>query len=138
MKRFLLDTNAVNDWMYRLHGVQERVREARSSGAVIGTCELVVAELFFGIAASDSTRDNLAFLQRKLAEIKSWPLERRATEEYGQLMAISRKRGLGIGVMDGLIAAIALTLPDCVVVSKDTDLLRIPGLTVENWAALEA
>jgi tRNA(fMet)-specific endonuclease VapC len=138
MKRYLLDTNAMNDWMYRIDGVHEKVRQARSSGAVIGTCELVVAELCYGIAASASTNDNLSYLQRKLTEIKCWPLDRRATEMYGQLMSNSRKRGLGIGIMDGLIAAIALTLPDCAIVSKDTDMVRIPGLAVENWAVVSA
>jgi hypothetical protein len=33
------------------------------------------------------------------------------------------------------IGAIARTLPNCIVVSKDGDLSAIPGLTVENWAA---
>ena len=32
------------------------------------------------------------------------------------------------------IAAIALTLGDCVVVSKDSDLRAVPGLTVEDWS----
>jgi tRNA(fMet)-specific endonuclease VapC len=33
-----------------------------------------------------------------------------------------------------MIAAIALTLGNCTVVSNDSDLLAVPGLTVENWA----
>lgn len=37
--------------------------------------------------------------------------------------------------VDIMIAATALTLGGCVVVSKDTDLAAVPGLTVENWAA---
>jgi tRNA(fMet)-specific endonuclease VapC len=130
----LLDTNAMTDWMYRRDGVDERIRQARIRGDVIGTCEPVIAELCFGIALSRSVMDNRAYLERKLCEIKCWPLERRATWEYGQIMAASRKQGLGIGVMDGLIAAIARTIPNCVVISRDTDLLRVPGLTVENWA----
>lgn len=48
-------------------------------------------------------------------------------------MTLLRRAGTEIGRMDVLIAAIALTLPNCVVVSNDADLLRIPGLTVENW-----
>jgi predicted nucleic acid-binding protein len=32
-----------------------------------------------------------------------------------------------------MIAAIALSLGNTVVVTADSDLLRIPGLTVENW-----
>ena len=33
------------------------------------------------------------------------------------------------------IAAIARTPGNAVVVSKDADLLAVPGLAVENWAA---
>lgn len=37
--------------------------------------------------------------------------------------------------IDIQIAAIARTLGDCTVVSSDTDLAAVPGLTVENWTA---
>ena len=36
--------------------------------------------------------------------------------------------------IDIQIAAIAITLGNCTVVSTDSDLTAIPGLTVENWA----
>jgi tRNA(fMet)-specific endonuclease VapC len=32
-----------------------------------------------------------------------------------------------------MIAAIALSLGDCTVVSADSDFLAVPGLAVENW-----
>jgi len=133
MTRYLLDTNAVGDWMNRRYGVDTRVREARSSGAVVGTCEPVVAELYFGVEKSDTRDDNLNRLQRALPGLKSWPLSRAASQEFGRLMAILKREGKLIGPMDVLIAAIALTLPNCVVVSIDSDLLRIPGLAIENW-----
>ena len=37
--------------------------------------------------------------------------------------------------IDMQIGAIARTLPNCVVVSKDADLSAIPGIAIENWAA---
>ena len=36
--------------------------------------------------------------------------------------------------VDRMIAAIALSLGKCTVVSADSDLAAVPGLTVENWA----
>jgi len=36
-------------------------------------------------------------------------------------------------VIDIMLAAIAMSLGNCVVVSTDSDLLAIPGLSVENW-----
>jgi len=32
-----------------------------------------------------------------------------------------------------MIAAIAKTLPDCTIVTSDSDLSFVPGLSVENW-----
>ena len=37
--------------------------------------------------------------------------------------------------IDIQIAAIALSMGNTVVVSRDSDFLAVPGLTVENWAA---
>ena len=37
--------------------------------------------------------------------------------------------------IDIQIAAIARMLPNCVVVTKDSDFQAISGITVENWAA---
>ncbi len=48
MTRYLLDTNAVGDLMNHRYGVDIRVREARGRGAIIGTCEPVAAEMYFG------------------------------------------------------------------------------------------
>ncbi len=36
--------------------------------------------------------------------------------------------------VDIMVAAIARTLGDSVVVSKDSDLAAVPGLSVEDWS----
>lgn len=36
--------------------------------------------------------------------------------------------------IDIQIAAVAFSLGNCTVVSSDSDLTAVPGLTVENWA----
>jgi tRNA(fMet)-specific endonuclease VapC len=40
-----------------------------------------------------------------------------------------------VGAIDLQIASIALSLGDCAVVSTDTYLCAVPGLSVENWAS---
>ncbi len=37
--------------------------------------------------------------------------------------------------VDIQVAAIALTLNQCTVVSEDSDLLAVPGLSVVNWSS---
>jgi len=131
--RNLLDTNAVGDWMNRRYGVDVRAREAKQSGALLGTCEPVVAELYFGVENSASRDMNLILLQRSLPGLKCWPLSRSASKEFGRLMTTLKRLGQTIGPIDALIASIALSLSDCVVISNDSDMRRIPGLRVENW-----
>lgn len=136
MKRYLLDTNAVGDWINHRHGVGVRFNEAVRRGCVVGTCEVVVAELYHGVENSEKPEKSRILLERALPNLKCWPLTRDASREYGRLVARLVREGCQIGRMDMLIASIALTLPHCFVVSNDKDLLRIPGLIVENWRDL--
>lgn len=133
MTRYLLDTNAVGDLMNHRLGVDVRAKEARKRGAVIGTCEPVVAELFFGVENSTSRDENMVILRRALVGLKCWPLTRSASQEFGRLATALKRAGRVIGPLDILIASIALTLPNCTVVSTDQDMLHMPGLNVEDW-----
>src|SRR5688500_18683374 len=110
MSRYLLDTNAVGDFLNHRHGIPARVQEARMRGNVIGTCEPVVAELYFGIENSSSRDDNLARLKRGLRRIKCWPLTRSASAEYGRLALALKRKARVIGQIDILIASIAISL----------------------------
>jgi tRNA(fMet)-specific endonuclease VapC len=40
-------------------------------------------------------------------------------------------------LIDIMLAAVALSLNNCVVVTTDSDLSAIPGLRVEDWMALQ-
>lgn len=116
------------------HGVDQRVREARQRGARIGTCLPVIGELFAGIELSASREKNLPRLRRALTRLICWPFDRAAAEEFGRVFAELRRAGRPMQVVDMQIAAIARTLGNCTVVTTDSDLADIPGLTVENWA----
>jgi tRNA(fMet)-specific endonuclease VapC len=135
MNRYLLDANAMGELMNRRHEVHLRAAEARKRGAIIGTCEPVVAELFAGIENSATRDDNLVVLRRTVAGLKCWPLNRRASEEFGRLFVALKRVGRLIGPIDMLVAAIALSLDDCTVVTTDKDFQSVPGLKVENWRA---
>ena len=57
-----------------------------------------------------------------------------AAFEYGRLAFELKTIGRPMGQNDIMIAAIALSLGNTTVVTMDTDLSAVPGLTVENWA----
>jgi tRNA(fMet)-specific endonuclease VapC len=134
MTRYLLDTNMMQDFIERRRGVDVQVQSARTRGAIIGTCMPVVAELFFGVELSASREINRPRLMRGLDKIRCWPFDRKAAEEYGRLAAELRRIGRPMQQIDIMIAAIALSLGNCTVVTADSDLTAVPGLTVENWA----
>jgi tRNA(fMet)-specific endonuclease VapC len=133
MMRYLLDTNAMGDFINRRRGVDERARERRKTGAKIGTCMPVIGELFFGIEHSQSRERNLARLKHALIGMACWPYTREAAEEYGRLAAEMKRTWRPMQQVDLQVAALAMALGQCTVVSEDSDLAAIPGLGVENW-----
>ena len=133
MTRFLLDTGMAADYINRRRGVYQRARDAVSQGHRLGIGLPVLAELWYGIENS-STRDrNAERLRRVLPDLVVWPLTEQAAEAYGRIAADLTRRGRPIGKIDMLIAAIALSLGNTTVVSGDSDLTAVPGLTVQNW-----
>ncbi len=134
MRRYLLDTNAMGDFINRRRGVDERARECRAAGARIGTCTPVIGELYFGIEFSRSRDENHERLGRALAGVTCWAYTREAAERYGILASELRRAGRPMQQVDIQVAAIALTLGRCTVVSEDSDLFDVPGLSVECWA----
>src|SRR4051812_46763812 len=108
MRRFLLDTGIVGDYVNRRHGVFERARDEVAKGNRIGIAVPVLAELFFGIELSASREKNLQRLHAALATLTVWPFAEEAAEEYGRIAAGLRRTGRPMQQMDMMIAATAL------------------------------
>jgi tRNA(fMet)-specific endonuclease VapC len=135
VRRYLLDTNAAADTVFRRLGVHDRVKESRSAGHRIGIGLPVLGELHAGVEYSATRDRNLEILRRNLGLLTLWPFTPQAAEVYGRLYAELRRKGHIIQQVDLQIAAIALCLGNCTVVSKDSDLSAVPGLGVENRAS---
>ncbi|MBC8114576.1 MAG: type II toxin-antitoxin system VapC family toxin [Candidatus Saccharimonas sp.] len=134
MTKYLLDTNAAADMICNRRHVDVRALMARQQGHVIGTATPVIAELLGGIDYSQSRERNLLRFNRKLSMFRLWPFTLEIAREYGKLYAELRRTGNPMQVIDMMVAATARTLSDCIVVTTDGDLLRVPNLRVENWA----
>jgi tRNA(fMet)-specific endonuclease VapC len=133
MNRYLLDTDMMGQFLDHRHGVDEKVRQARERGDVLGTCLPVVAELFFGAEFSVSCDVNRPRLIRGLSRIRCWPFDRLAAEEYGRIAAHLKRTGRPMQQIDIMIAAIARSLGRCTVVTADSDFHSVPGLAVDYW-----
>ena len=135
MRRFLLDTGIAGDYINHRHGVRNRAEEEVRRGNRIGIGAVVLAELLYGIEGSASRDENLKRLHRALPTLKVWSFDGLAAEAYGRIAAELKRIGRKMQVPDVMIAAIAMRLGNTIVVSSDSDLSAVPGLTVENWAA---
>ena len=134
MRRFLLDTGIAGDFIDRRRGVFEHARQEAVRGNQVGIGVPVLAELAYGIEQSSSPDRNMQRLRTALPAWKVWPFDNKAAFEYGRLAAELKRIGRPMQQIDIMIAAIALSLGQCTVVSTDTDLAAVPGLSVENWA----
>jgi tRNA(fMet)-specific endonuclease VapC len=133
MRRFLLDTGIAAHYMNRRQGVHLRAKAEMAKGHKVGICIPVLAELCFGAENSNSRDATLRQISRALRTWKLWPATPHSAREYGRLAAHLKRVGRPMQQLDIFIAAIALEIPNCTLVSADSDLLAIPGLTVENW-----
>src|SRR5947208_2933131 len=93
MRRYLLDSGIISDFIGRRRGVDERVEQARQRGDCIGTGLPVVGELFAGIEGSASRDRNMQRLKAVLQKIVCWPFDRPAAEEYGRIANALRRIG---------------------------------------------
>jgi tRNA(fMet)-specific endonuclease VapC len=134
MKRLLLDTGTAGDYINRRRGVYERAREEVARGNRIGIGMPVLAELVYGIELSASRDRNMQSLHTALPTWKIRPFDEKAAFEFGRIAAALRRLGRPMQSVDIMVAAIALSLGNCTVVSADSDLMAVPGLVVENWA----
>jgi tRNA(fMet)-specific endonuclease VapC len=135
MTNYLLDTNALGDFINRRSGVDVRVRQALRAGHRVGTCPPVIGEHLYGVELSVTRDENLKRSRAGLDRLRIWPFDRAAAEEFGRLQAALRRAGRPMQIVDVQLAAIARTLGSCTVVTSDSDLSAVPGLAVENWAA---
>ena len=134
MTRFLLDSGIASDYINRRRGVYERARAEVARGNRIGIGIPILAELVSGIERSSSRDRNMKSLKGALGSLKLWPFDASAAFEFGRIHAELVRSGRPMQVVNVMIAAIALRLGDCVVVSTDSDLSAVPGLRVENWS----
>jgi tRNA(fMet)-specific endonuclease VapC len=133
MTRFLLDTNTAGHYINRRHGVFERAPIEVAAGNPIGIAKPVLAELVGGVEKSARRVRNMKSLKAALPSLKIWPMDQPAAFEYGRIYAELARLGRPIGIVDMMIASVAISLGNCTIVTTDGDFKAIPGLRLEDW-----
>jgi tRNA(fMet)-specific endonuclease VapC len=128
-----LDTGSAGDYIARRFGMAQRVADRQRRGDRIGICPPVLGELRAGVELSQTRDRNLARLKSALGNLVLWPFDKAAAIEFGRIFARLRRIGRPMQQIDIQVAAVAFSLGNCTVVSKDSDLRAIDGLDVEDW-----
>ncbi len=100
MAFFLLDTDAVIDYIANFVSSAQLIDSLLVGGEDICTCSMVVAEVFAGLHRGDEVK-----AATFLASMRYLPVSRQASEQAGRWRYEFRSQGFRIGALDALIAA---------------------------------
>ncbi len=131
----LLDTNVLSDLMRKHPRVTARFAGLPPGDSAV-ICPIVQGEIRYGVERlpPGARRRGLEVaMSRLLLEIPCEPLPPGAGDFYARTRLACEQKGLATDENDLWIVAAALAA-SAVVVSRDVDLHRIPGLMVEDWS----
>ncbi len=129
---YLLDTNIITAILKRNETINRKFLQVRKQKQSVFTSCISYYEVKRGLISVNATRQ-LANL-RDLCQLANILLldDLEILETASKIHADLKRRGRPIQDADILIAATAMT-KGLILVSDDTDMLRIQGLAVENW-----
>jgi tRNA(fMet)-specific endonuclease VapC len=128
----LLDTNHLSEALRPVSRVRDRIGQLRLMGVRIGTCVPVLCELEAAFPSGKRGEAYRLALQRLLARVRLWPLEREVAHQYGEIFQELRRRGRVLSQVDMMLAALARQM-DLTLVTTDRDFEALPDLRTENW-----
>ena len=110
-----------------------KARLAARSWAEISLCTVVTAELRHGALVSANPTGNSADVELFISRITILTFDEVASAIYANIRADLEARGLLIGPLDMMIAAIALANNLTLVTHNTAEFSRIPGLNFVDW-----
>lgn len=130
----LLDTTVLVDLLRRQEAAQRIVQSMEEAGERGGTTEVNAFELLLGAyrrGRLDPGRR--ADVERLLDRIDVLALDRRGAARAAEILSKLHADGRDIGVLDALIAGIALAYGYETIVTRDEGFHRVPGLQVQTY-----
>lgn len=132
---YLLDTNIVSLMVKQNRQILEKINNIKSQRKSIFISCITYFEVRRGFLAVDAPKQR----ERLNLICQTYPIvfldDLAILEKAAEIHANLRLRGLPIQTEDVLIAASAM-VKDLIMVSNDSDLARVEGLSLENWSAL--
>jgi tRNA(fMet)-specific endonuclease VapC len=134
--KYVLDTNAVSALMKGEPAVVEQLLAAHREDVAIP--QPVIAEIAYGIERLARSKRRQRLQERFdliCAEVARAAWTDAVSERFGQIKATLERKGQRIEDFDAAIAAHALAEGAALVTANVADMKRVPGLTIDDWAA---
>ena len=134
---YLLDTNTCIALLRDRTPASARIvhRLVAHDVGEIAVSALTVAELEYGVARSREPVANRRRLAQFLLPLQILPFDSLAAFHYGIVRAELELQGAGIGPIDTLLAAHALSVRAVMVTGNVREFRRVAELEVEDWGA---
>lgn len=128
---FFIDLMAAGSAFHRR--AEGQARDLASRGATVYLTAPSRYELLVGVQLADRPADELERVLTRVAGYPTLALTSEAADVAGRLQGALQAEGRGIGVVDALIAGIALLDGEGVLTRNVREFSRIPGLSVETY-----
>jgi tRNA(fMet)-specific endonuclease VapC len=130
MTRYMLDTNTVSHLLKAHPVVTQRVVAQPMAALCISA--ITEGELLFGLAKRPEAKHLHRAVHELLRRVETQAWDSAAAAHYGLLSADMARQGKGLGALDMLIAAHALSL-GVILVTNDHAFRQVTQLVVEDW-----
>lgn len=128
---YILDTNAVADYINRFEPTTRHIQQAVRAGHLLYLCQPVVYEVLRGLMKTHSTRKRQIFEEQFAPQLIALALTDADWRQAAQFWADASRVGKQLADADLLVAALAQRVGGAIV-SADTDFDALP-VRRENW-----
>lgn len=134
--KYVFDTNAVSALMRGDAAVLKRLRDVSKKD--VSVPQPVLAEIAYGIERlprskrKDALRERLLLIRGELSRAE-WTDD--VSEAFGRMKSALERKGSRIEDFDAAIVAHAVAVSAVLVSANLDDMVRVPGLVVEDWSS---
>lgn len=129
----IADTSFIIDLMKNNQSALAKAIELEKSGEPQLVTSLTIFELFSGLAMSNKPHQEKEEIFSILNKKTILPFDNKSAEKSGEIDGNLTKKGEKIGVVDSMIAGIAICRKEKVITRNLKDFSKVNGLNVETY-----
>jgi tRNA(fMet)-specific endonuclease VapC len=129
-----VDTTFLADLIRKNPDAIKKLTDLAKEGNILSTTIITSAELFYGAYKSNNVDREKAKMQLVLSRFIVFEMDEIGAEKFGEVLSKLEKLGQKIADKDVMIAAIAMSKGENVIVTRNKkDFERIPNIIVETY-----